>query len=700
MVTYKTQKNKKQSKYLTADTKQGKVVLKYLHKYCEKALAYCQQQGLTTLEDFAEALEQISSEDNPKLKIAVEVNKGGLSMKLANQPELGYTTGKYMMQHLDFDENKQGKFTRAGIETALDPDRKQSSSKNKSKISENELLEMLGKSIELNESEDNLEQDDFEQDEIDDALALVDETPTRSSTKQSHKPSNRSKSAQETPPKRRSLNYDDLLDRNSFLDKTADFSAAAATEGHELNGLNLAGLSAQLAILAAVVGQKSAKQIMAAAKKNGQEKEVAKIAQRLKAAQERTDELTERSEQLTEVLFKEQAELKTFETEDEDEEESLAIETETKNQTEKEPPKSSGEILAAAVSKLDEQITRTGLTKEKSKPFTIDKNASLPQQFKQLDKALDRIEKRLDNLEKRIETLEKAVESLKKTSQKSEVGTPEQGLRNREQTTINNPKSSTLYFDGGSRKNPGIAAAAAVIVTPDGVSHTVSQALGQATNNQAEYAGLILGLQKAQALGIQELELKGDSQLIINQIEGSNKVKSPVLQPLNQEALNLLEQFEDVDLTWIPRSENTLADLAVNDCLDETIQNPAEIALTPSKSFIQNPDSEAVDCAKILAKICDLSEERTGSTLEDGIPFGKQATLYKEDDLDATTIRIETHDNSELFCATLIDNDWTIDHDSLSDQEKKQIKSLSEPELTKPVEQKPKKSHSKAQIEA
>ncbi len=686
MVTYKTQKNKKQSQYLTADTKQGKVVLKYLHKYCEKALAYCQQQGLTTLEDFAEALEQISSEDNPKLKIAVEVNKGGLSMKLANQPELGYTTGKYMMQHLDFDENKQGKFTRAGIETALDPDRKQSSSKNKSKTSENELLEMLGKSIELNESEDNLEQDDFEQDEIDDALALVDETPTRSSTKQSHKPSNRSKSAQETPPKRRSLNYDDLLDRNSFLDKTADFSAAAATEGHELNGLNLAGLSAQLAILAAVVGQKSAQQILAAAKKNGQEKEITKIAQRLKAAQERTDELTERSEQLTEVLFKEQAELKTFETEDEDEEESFAIETETKNQTEKEPPKSSGEILAAAVSKLDEQITRTGLTKEKSKPFTIDKNASLPQQFKQLDKALDRIEKRLDNLEKRIETLEKAVESLKKTSQKS-------GIRS-------NPKSSTLYFDGGSRKNPGIAAAAAVIVTPDGVSHTVSQALGQATNNQAEYAGLILGLQKAQALGIQELEIKGDSQLIINQIEGSNKVKSPVLQPLNQEALNLLEQFEDVDLTWIPRSENTLADLAVNDCLDETIQNPAEIALTPSKSFIQNPDSEAIDCAKILAKICDLSEERTGSTLEDGIPFGKQATLYKEDDLDATTIRIETHDNSELFCATLIDNDWTIDHDSLSDQEKKQIKSLSEPELTKPVEQKPKKSHSKAQIEA
>ncbi len=680
MVTYKTQKNKKQSQYLTADTKQGKVVLKYLHKYCEKALAYCQQQGLTTLEDFAEALEQISSEDNPKLKIAVEVNKGGLSMKLANQPELGYTTGKYMMQHLDFDENKQGKFTRAGIETALDPDRKQSSSKNKSKTSENELLEMLGKSIELNESEDNLEQDDFEQDEIDDALALVDETPTRSSTKQSHKPSNRSKSAQETPPKRRSLNYDDLLDRNSFLDKTADFSAAAATEGHELNGLNLAGLSAQLAILAAVVGQKSAQQILAAAKKNGQEKEITKIAQRLKAAQERTDELTERSEQLTEVLFKEQAELKTFETEDEDEEESFAIETETKNQTEKEPPKSSGEILAAAVSKLDEQITRTGLTKEKSKPFTIDKNASLPQQFKQLDKALDRIEKRLDNLEKRIEALEKVIR------QKSFVRS--------------NPKSSTLYFDGGSRKNPGIAAAAAVIVTPDGVSHTVSQALGQATNNQAEYAGLILGLQKAQALGIQELEIKGDSQLIINQIEGSNKVKSPVLQPLNQEALNLLEQFEDVDLTWIPRSENTLADLAVNDCLDETIQNPAEIALTQSKSFIQNPDSEAVDCAKILAKICDLSEERTGSTLEDGIPFGKQATLYKEDDLDATTIRIETHDNSELFCATLIDNDWTIDHDSLSDQEKKQIKSLSEPELTKPVEQKPKKSHSKAQIEA
>ncbi|MEA5468528.1 hypothetical protein [Spirulina sp. 06S082] len=216
MVTYKTKKAK-QGNYLTPKTNTGKKALKYLHKYCEKTLAYCQQQGLTTLEDFAEALESISEEDNPKLKIAVEVNTGGIAMKLANKPELGTTTGKYMMQHLGFDEEEQGKFIRTGIEQALNPERERED--------EEEIDDLL----------DSFEGETEESEDIGDR---PDEAkPQRLRKEPRRVVSTPEKNSPQVPRGNGFIDYDSLLDRAAVV------GAAAANQGNELDGANLNGVT-------------------------------------------------------------------------------------------------------------------------------------------------------------------------------------------------------------------------------------------------------------------------------------------------------------------------------------------------------------------------------------------------------------------------------------------------------------------------
>lgn len=136
---------------------------------------------------------------------------------------------------------------------------------------------------------------------------------------------------------------------------------------------------------------------------------------------------------------------------------------------------------------------------------------------------------------------------------------------------MNKQTTSILYFDGGSRGNPGIAAGAAVLQLAEGESHIVSDFMKYATNNEAEYTGLVIGLEKAQKLGIKTLEVRGDSQLIINQVNGRWKVKSENLQGLYNQARRLMMQFNKINISWIPRKDNHLADTAVNQCIDLAI---------------------------------------------------------------------------------------------------------------------------------
>lgn len=126
-----------------------------------------------------------------------------------------------------------------------------------------------------------------------------------------------------------------------------------------------------------------------------------------------------------------------------------------------------------------------------------------------------------------------------------------------------------VHVDGGARGNPGPAAAAAVVSSPDGtVLDEAMEALGVATNNVAEYRGLLLGLRRAQELGATEVEVVNDSELVARQVTGEYKVKHPDMQPLHAEAMAALGAFAAWTVRSVPRAQNARADALVNRALD------------------------------------------------------------------------------------------------------------------------------------
>ncbi len=128
----------------------------------------------------------------------------------------------------------------------------------------------------------------------------------------------------------------------------------------------------------------------------------------------------------------------------------------------------------------------------------------------------------------------------------------------------------TLFADGGSRGNPGPAASGAVLVDGSGVVvREEGRFLGIATNNVAEWRALIIGLEAARELGIDELNVRLDSELVVRQVTGVYRVKHADLIPLAAQARTLLRQFRDVDIAHVRRNDNQLADAVVNRVLDE-----------------------------------------------------------------------------------------------------------------------------------
>ena len=126
-----------------------------------------------------------------------------------------------------------------------------------------------------------------------------------------------------------------------------------------------------------------------------------------------------------------------------------------------------------------------------------------------------------------------------------------------------------IYSDGGSRGNPGNSAAAYVIETPTGeVLEKAGQFLGVTTSYQAEYHGLLLGLERALELGYKRLEYRLDSLMVVNQMKGIYTVKNRELWPINERVIDLLTQFDDVRFVHVRREFNTLADAEVNRILD------------------------------------------------------------------------------------------------------------------------------------
>ena len=126
-----------------------------------------------------------------------------------------------------------------------------------------------------------------------------------------------------------------------------------------------------------------------------------------------------------------------------------------------------------------------------------------------------------------------------------------------------------LSTDGGARGNPGPAAYAYVLEADDGhVLDARGEAIGTATNNVAEYRALVAGLEKAIELGVRELDVVSDSELVVKQMTGAYRVKNKALLELSLRAAALARQLDVVTYTAVRREHNELADSLVNEALD------------------------------------------------------------------------------------------------------------------------------------
>jgi ribonuclease HI len=128
---------------------------------------------------------------------------------------------------------------------------------------------------------------------------------------------------------------------------------------------------------------------------------------------------------------------------------------------------------------------------------------------------------------------------------------------------------ATLFTDGGARGNPGPAAFGYVLESENGhVLAAHGKAIGRATNNVAEYSGLVAGMERAAELGVRELDVVSDSELLVKQMQGEYRVKNETLRELWEQASDLERRFGRVRYRAVRRHHNELADRLVNEALD------------------------------------------------------------------------------------------------------------------------------------
>jgi ribonuclease HI len=137
--------------------------------------------------------------------------------------------------------------------------------------------------------------------------------------------------------------------------------------------------------------------------------------------------------------------------------------------------------------------------------------------------------------------------------------------------------TAVLFADGGARGNPGPAALGAVLVDESGgLLREVGEFLGTTTNNVAEWRALLAGLAAALEMGVDDLKVRLDSELVVRQLSGEYRVKHPDLIPLHNRARSLMRRFAHVEVRHVPRNQNKLADALVNAVLDARMNRAAK----------------------------------------------------------------------------------------------------------------------------
>ncbi len=170
------------------------------------------------------------------------------------------------------------------------------------------------------------------------------------------------------------------------------------------------------------------------------------------------------------------------------------------------------------------------------------------------------------------------------------------------------PEKVVVNVDGGARGNPGPAAIAAVVQAADGaVLEEHGERIGHATNNVAEYRALLLGIERAAALGARELELVGDSELIVKQVRGEYKVKDSTMRELHAEVKQALGDFERWSIRHVRREHNGEADRLVNRALDGQLGGAEAGPQAPqTPSGLSSTIDPGVDIGHVHLKVADI----------------------------------------------------------------------------------------------
>jgi ribonuclease HI len=219
-----------------------------------------------------------------------------------------------------------------------------------------------------------------------------------------------------------------------------------------------------------------------------------------------------------------------------------------------------GKLLNAAADRVDEaEAARAPAPGAGSKGIKVRKQTDV-------EKAAQRAAEEID------EAME--LSKVEREQRRRERAAAEEKERQAQEAAVEaeRQKRTRLFTDGAARGNPGPAGAGAVILNPEGhIVAKIGKFLGDSTNNVAEYMGLILGLKRAKAMGIKELDVLADSELMVKQLNGDYAVKAEHLKPLYDEARGLFKAFSTIEIRHIPREENAQADAMSNRAIDERL---------------------------------------------------------------------------------------------------------------------------------
>jgi len=170
-----------------------------------------------------------------------------------------------------------------------------------------------------------------------------------------------------------------------------------------------------------------------------------------------------------------------------------------------------------------------------------------------------------------------------------------------------------ICTDGASRGNPGDAGAGAVVMDTDGKELVaVGEYLGRATNNEAEYHALILGLRAAHEIGVTEVECRMDSELVVKQVNGEYRTKKAELKVLLDQVMRFKQKFESFAVLHVPRGKNEHADRLANEAIDAAVEGTTA------------DDVSAADLDDLAARIYEVA-----STLTDRRADGIRRALQR-----------------------------------------------------------------------